>query len=97
MVTYDLLAIGALAVLLLCLQRAAGAALAYRRTTVITCPETGHAAAVRLVLWPMAVGSLFRTPVLRVGNCSRWPERRHCDQGCIGQISASIAHSQRLT
>ena len=89
MVTYDLWAIAALAVLLLCVQRAAGTALVFRGTRVITCPETGQAAAVGLSLWPAALSSLFRKPVLRVEKCSRWPEARSCDHGCVKQIGSS--------
>jgi hypothetical protein len=86
MVTYDFAAVMALAMLIFCLQRAVGAALIYRGTRVITCPETGQAAAVGLSLWPAALGSLFRTPILRVKNCARWPAGRGCDRACVKQI-----------
>ena len=47
----------------------------FRRTRIITCPETNEAAAV--------------TGKSRLYSCSRWPERAGCDQACRIQIETS--------
>jgi hypothetical protein len=47
----------------------------FRRTRIVTCPETKEAAAV--------------TGKTRLHSCSRWPERYGCDQACLEQIASS--------
>ena len=47
----------------------------FRRTRIITCPETRQAAAV--------------TGKTKLYSCSRWPERAGCDQACLRQIASS--------
>lgn len=60
----------------------------YRGERVITCPETGHAEAVRVkashAAWTNLIG---RKPDLRLDSCTRWPEREDCAQACLSQIS----------
>ncbi len=48
--------------------------LRYRETSVITCPETLRPAAVKLRMQ-------------RLRDCSRWPEKAGCDEGCLRQIA----------
>ena len=55
----------------------------------LTCPENRQAAAVELASWQAAVTGVFGKPIPRVRSCSRWPERRRCDQACIKVIEAS--------
>ena len=65
---------------------------AYRRfrgTRVITCPETGCAAAVEVDKGHAAATYAIGEPDLRLTSCSRWPEREGCGQECLSQIEAS--------
>lgn len=63
----------------------------HRGTRVVTCPETGMPAAVRVdgsrVLASTAIGE----PDLRLKECSRWPERRACRQACLSQVESAPA------
>ena len=47
----------------------------YRGTSIITCPETLQPAAVKEGMHGLR-------------DCSRWPEKAGCDQGCLRQIAA---------
>ena len=51
--------------------------LAYRTTSIITCPDNARPAAVKQNLR----GDLR--------DCSRWPEKAGCDQYCLYQIEAN--------
>ena len=55
-----------------------------RGPRVITCPETGHGAAVRIDALHAA-----RTTEVRLADCTRWPERAGCAEECLTQIEAS--------
>ena len=92
MVIYDLYAILLTCLLVLCFQRAGGALMIYRGIRVIQCPETAQPAAVGLRAWRVAASAILRTP-LRIGECSRWPERGDCDQACVRAIQADPAAS----
>jgi hypothetical protein len=61
----------------------------YRGRRVITCPETEHAAGVTVDATHAAFSGLAKTPVLRLSDCSRWPERAGCGQQCLRQIEAA--------
>jgi len=93
MVSYDLLALLAITLLILSVQRAASAMHEYRGTRLITCPQTGRTAAVELALPTAALTGIFRKPYLRVRKCSGWPERRGCDQACTKEIGLAPADS----
>ena len=56
----------------------------YRRTRGLTCPETGVNAEVGVDAKWAALTAAFHHPVLRVKNCSLWPERSGCQQACLG-------------
>jgi hypothetical protein len=58
--------------------------LKFRGQRVITCPETKQGAAVRVDALHAAVGG-----DLRLSACTRWPERKGCDQACLSQIAAA--------
>jgi hypothetical protein len=64
---------------------------------VVTCPETGHPAAVTLDLGHAAATAVWERAELRVENCSRWPGRQGCNQVCVAQIAASPADSRTRT
>ena len=85
--------LGFVALFLLSLIPVAWVALrAYRRfrgTRVITCPETGCAAAVEVDKGHAAATYAIGEPDLRLTSCSRWPEREGCGQECLSQIEAS--------
>ena len=93
MVTFDVVAVLVVCLLILSFQRAGGALMAYRGIRVITCPGTGQPAAVELAAWRGAIRSVFGRPALRIHECSGWPERRGCDQGCVREIAAAPADS----
>jgi hypothetical protein len=63
----------------------------WRGTRVVTCPETKQFAAVEVDAPHAAVSQLFANPVLRLSDCSRWPERENCGQECLRQIEAAPA------
>jgi len=93
MVTFDVVAFLVACLLVLSFQRVGGALLAYRGIRVITCPQTSQPAAVELAVWRGAVRSVIGRPGLRIHECSGWPERRGCDQGCVHEIAAAPADS----
>jgi hypothetical protein len=57
-----------------------------RGTRVVTCPETRHSAAVEVDAEHAALTSLFEKPDIRLKSCSRWPDRKDCNQPCVAQI-----------
>jgi hypothetical protein len=81
----------ALSVLYLVLRPLLHAYLKFRGTRVITCPETRKPAAVEMDAKHAAVTAVLGKESLRLSNCSRWPERRHCGQECLQQIEAAPA------
>jgi hypothetical protein len=83
------LAFGSLCLLVALIARAYLAYRKFRGTRVITCPETEKAAAVRVDAKHLAIGVPIGERKLRLSECSRWPERRHCGQECLQQIEAA--------
>jgi hypothetical protein len=65
---------------------AVGAYIKYRGTRVITCPETRRPAAVEVDTKHASFTAAFGRTDLRLKSCSRWPERRDCNQACLLQI-----------
>jgi len=61
----------------------------FRGTRVITCPETGRAAAVEVDRKHAAATAAVGETELRLTSCSRWPEREGCGQDCLTQIEES--------
>ncbi len=61
----------------------------FRGTRVITCPETGRAAAVEVDKRHAAATFAVGEPDLRLSSCSRWPEREGCGQECLSQVENS--------
>lgn len=61
----------------------------YRGRRVITCPENLESAAVRVNAMKAAQWeAISGDTVLRLNQCSRWPEKAGCDQACLSQIQA---------
>lgn len=55
----------------------------FRKKRVVSCPETGRDAEVGVDAFGAALGSTVgrrRPPSIR--ECSLWPEREDCGQGC---------------
>ena len=57
----------------------------YRHKKVVHCPETGGLAEVDINATRAAISSLFSKPLLRVKNCTLWPKRKGCGEGCLRQ------------
>jgi hypothetical protein len=57
----------------------------YRGTQVVTCPDDGAFAKVRLDAMKAAFSSVSDGPELAVTSCERWPEHEGCTQGCVGE------------
>lgn len=54
-----------------------------RHKRVLVCPETKGMAEVDVDARLAAFSSAFGRPLLRVKDCSVWPERRGCAQACL--------------
>jgi Protein of unknown function (DUF1761) len=52
----------------------------------VTCPETKRAAAVEIDALHCAATSLAGTEYMRLSGCSRWPEKKTCDQDCVYEL-----------
>ena len=57
----------------------------YRHKKVVKCPETGGLAEVDIDAPRAAISSLFSKPLLRVKNCTLWPKKKGCREGCLRQ------------
>lgn len=56
----------------------------FRSPKRLPCPVTGGRAAVRIDASRAALADVLAgRPRLRVGNCSLWPERSGCGEGCL--------------
>ena len=60
----------------------------FRRTKLVTCPETHKAAVVKVAARSMGMQAILDEPCLRISECSRWPMREGCGQDCLRQIQA---------
>lgn len=59
---------------------------AYQKMFVCACPADGRTALVRLRAWHAALTALRGRSSLHVADCSRWPERANCTQGCLTEL-----------
>ena len=91
MVVLIVVGVGALAVLTLVLARAVRTYRAMRGTRVVRCPATGEPAAVEVDPLDAAVAAASGGEMLRIRECTRWPEHAPCGQGCLEQIAAAPA------
>jgi hypothetical protein len=60
----------------------------YRGQRLITCPESLTKEVVDVAARKAATWALVGEPVLRLDQCSRWPERHDCGQECLRQVEA---------
>ena len=68
-----------------------------RGARVVTCPETGKAAAVTIDLGHAAVTAVWDKADLKLATCSRWPERQGCDEACVPQIAEGGGETRART
>jgi hypothetical protein len=87
-VKYILLTMAILAAVLVVvgLRRALRTYLKFRGKRLVSCPETHQAATVRVAAGKAALEATAGNQELRLSECSRWPERGNCPQGCLAQI-----------
>jgi hypothetical protein len=65
----------------------------FNNERLVTCPETGHPAAVRIDSSHAAISALAHgRPDVRLAACSRWTDRGRCDEPCL--IEAIDAQSR---
>jgi len=57
--------------------------LRYRGERLVTCPQDGNLARVRLDAARSALSSLTDAGEFPVTTCDRWPEKKGCTQGCV--------------
>ena len=58
----------------------------HREPKPLVCPETGLATTVQVDAGRAARAAIFGRVRLAVQNCSRWPERGSCGQGCLSPL-----------
>jgi hypothetical protein len=68
------------------LARYARSLLLYRGQRVVVCPETRRYVAVEVDALHAAATASDGEAELRLRSCTRWPERRDCEQDCVHQI-----------
>ena len=51
----------------------------------VTCPENHQPAVVNIDVRHAAATVMDGSPALRLCECTRWPERRECNQECLSQ------------
>ncbi len=90
-VMWALVGVVVLGLLFVVLRPMIRAFLKFKGTRVVTCPETHRAVAVEVDATHAALTAVRGAPELRLQDCTRWPERRDCDQACLEQIEAAPA------
>jgi hypothetical protein len=63
---------------------------------VVRCPEEQRTALIALDVWRSARNAAIGRKRVYVANCSRWPQRRKCNRGCLQDITTAMAQSQDL-
>ncbi len=58
----------------------------YRRKRALRCPETGMLVEVDIDAKQAAFSSPFGKPLLRVKNCTLWPEKENCHMKCLAKV-----------
>jgi len=61
----------------------------YQRVRAVTCPETREPAAIQIDARRAALTALAGNVDYRLTSCSRWPEKRNCNQACKSQIGGA--------
>lgn len=62
----------------------------HREPKSLVCPETGLATTVQVDAGRAARGAVFGRMRMAVQNCSRWPERADCGQGCVAPLVEAL-------
>ncbi len=62
----------------------------FRTRKSLRCPVTGEEAQVGIDAGRAALTSAFGRALLRVKNCSLWPERKSCAQDCVRAPESEI-------
>lgn len=57
--------------------------MSYRKTRTVVCPEDNRSAEITLDAQHAAVSALAGKERLRIRQCSLWPEKHGCAQGCV--------------
>lgn len=78
-----LLAILAIAVVYVLLPVGGATFTAWRRPRSVRCPVDGQVVPVQVDAGGAAVGEILGRPALAVRDCTLWPERQGCGQGCL--------------
>ncbi|MCH8055774.1 MAG: hypothetical protein IH857_06455 [Deltaproteobacteria bacterium] len=55
----------------------------YRKKRVLKCPESGGLAEVDIDASRAAFSSAFGKSLLRIKNCTLWPKKKGCSEGCL--------------
>jgi len=55
---------------------------------LVTCPETHETVAVRVAAGRAALARITGNERVELSQCTRWPERKDCDQACLGELEA---------
>ncbi len=58
----------------------------YRGARTLRCPETEEEAGVQIDARRAAFSSIFGKTRVQVQDCSLWPARRRCAQGCLKHL-----------
>jgi len=66
----------------------------YRGSRAVTCPETHRQVAVSFDAIHAALTGLSGKCDLRLGDCTLWPARIHCDQKCIPEAERTASYTQ---
>jgi hypothetical protein len=57
----------------------------------LRCPESGESVEVWLDGQYAVLSSTIGKPHLRVKDCSLWPERGSCEQGCLRRLQTCLS------
>jgi hypothetical protein len=69
----------------------------FRGARVVTCPETGHPAAVTIDLRrAVASGLVGQTPRILLRTCSRWSQRGTCDALCVDEAAEPASATRAI-
>lgn len=77
---------GLFAIAIMYVARRVWEGLRFRDKMLVTCPETHEPAAVKVNVVRAAVKAIAGRQGLELSDCSRWPERKECDQDCLEQV-----------
>lgn len=66
----------------------------YSGERVVSCPENQQAATVNIDARHAVATGIDGRPILRLCDCTRWPEHAQCDRACLSQAARSEPYSQ---